>query len=474
MAKIDEKIKAFDRAKILVLILFLGILFLGNRLREFSYASVPNPGEVADEYSFGWLGLSLLKEGYPVAWSGLPAYQDHDFQKINVDGIFDVQPDRPAFSIDKPWFDHPPLFGLITGGYAYLKGAREYVDASVILLRRPLLKISLITTVLIFLLASRWFNSTTALLASLLYSVIPTTVISSRLALAENGYVPLFLGSLYLADIYISKKKNVYWIMAVLAASGALLFKLSAVAILITLFFIALVFGKRKKKNLLKTVIIGLGVSLLAFGLYGAFYDWQTFVNVIFANTQRFYGAGAEIFLQAVAQSRFTTTKFLTDGWVLAGWISLFVLAHAGWKKERGVTIITLATLSYFVTFILFGGESYGWYKIPFYPFLVMSLAVLLKRLYEKPNLFIFSALLLLPFGSSVHRLLGIHQFQQYAIYLRIFSLVLLFLFGISLTQNKKKLLWQRIFILLSTILVIWLSIRLVFFYTIDQWYFVT
>ena len=53
MAKIDEKIKGPNRAKILVFVLLLGILFLGNRLREFSYASVPDPGEVVDEYSFG-------------------------------------------------------------------------------------------------------------------------------------------------------------------------------------------------------------------------------------------------------------------------------------------------------------------------------------------------------------------------------------------------------------------------------------
>ena len=100
--------------KIIVYLVLLAILVIGLNLRRFSYAQVPLPGETADEYSFGWLGISLIKDRYPIAWSGIAGYKNHDFQKINVDRLFDVDPDRPPFSIDKPWFDHPPLFGLVT------------------------------------------------------------------------------------------------------------------------------------------------------------------------------------------------------------------------------------------------------------------------------------------------------------------------------------------------------------------------
>lgn len=111
MAKIFKEIKKNKVVFSLLILIF--ILILGNNLREYQYASVPMPGETADEYSFGWLGISLIKDKYPVAWSGIGAYKTHDHQRINVDNLFDKDPERPLFPINKPWFDHPPLFALL-------------------------------------------------------------------------------------------------------------------------------------------------------------------------------------------------------------------------------------------------------------------------------------------------------------------------------------------------------------------------
>mgnify|MGYP001565998181 CR=1 FL=1 len=454
--------------------ILLVIILLGNYLREFNYGLVPHPGEIADEYSYGWAGLSLIKDKYPISWSSLNSYKTTEDKKINVDEIYDKDPQRPPFPIVKPWFDHPPLLGLTTGGYAYLKGVREYQDASVAILRRPMLKIAILTTILIFILGWRLYSPGVGLLSALLYSTIPTTLISSRLALMENVIIPLFLGSLIFADLYIKHKKKLYWLIALVFCSVAMLFKLSAVAIGISLILIALYAGKKGKRFLVTSSVFAIIMPLLIFIIYGAYYDWNVFVDTLAKNSQRFYGAGAEIFLSAVAGSRFTTTKFLTDGWIILGWISLFSVSLSEWNKTKGGTILTIAALSYLVVFILFGSESYGWYKFPFFPFIILATSKLLVNLFETQNLFTFVGLLLLPFGSQVHRLLGIMEFQKYAHLLRYFSIIVLGLFGLNLVWNKKLVLLNKIFMVTILGFVVWLSVKEILYLNTDRWYFVT
>lgn len=459
----------------LKIILFISVLILGNYLRSFSYASVPHPGEVADEYSYGWVGVSLIKEGYPVSWSTLSPYKFRTLEKINVDFLYDKNEGTLPFPIVKPWFDHPPLFGLITGGYAYLKGARNFADASVILLRRPMLKIAILTTLLLFILAYRLYGVKVAFISSFLYSIVPTTVISSRLALIENGYIPIFLGSLILADLYFERKKRIFWILAVFIASLAVLFKLSAAVILLSLFLLALYNLRKDRKFAFFSIGLGLIIPFLVFAVYGAIYDWETFVEIFLANSGRFYGAGSEVILQLVSQFRFTTTKFLTDGWMIAGWISLLFISLTEFKNKKGGNFITISVLAYMVIFILFGSESYGWYKYPFFPFLMISISRLLEVIYEKGNVFVYTTLLFLPFGSSVHRLLGINGFQKYVSYIRIFSLVFLGIFILSLLRNKRSHLFlDRIYMILIFIFVAVLSVAEILFLTYESWFYIT
>lgn len=471
MAEIKEKLK--DPKTWIVIVLLASILILGNRLREYSYASVPNPGEALDEYSFGWLGLSLIQNKYPIAWSGISAYEKHDFRVINVDGLFDKDPSRPLLAIDKPWFDHPPAFGLVTGGYAYLKGVRNFADASVIILRRPMLKIAILTTVLIFILGSKLYGLWLGLFASLLYSTIPTVVISNRLALAENGYVPLFLGAVIFAYYYIEKKKYIYWIAACILAGIALLFKLSAIAIAVFLVLLSLLYGGAKKGKLVKVAVLSVVIPLGLFTLYGAIFDWNLFMRVALTNSQRFFGAGSEIFHSAVVRS--TITKNLTDGWILLGWISLFIVSFREWKKEKSGTILVLACLSYFSIFLIFGSETYGWYRFPFYPFLVIASARVLINLLSSPNIFLFFALILLPMGTTIHRLVGVEGFQKYVPMVRILSLSTLVIIALGLIFKKDVLEFaKKVFIIILIALAIWLSVREIYFYSVENWYFVT
>ena len=460
--------------KLLPYFLLLLILILGNALRSFSYASVPLPAETADEYSFGWLGLSLFEGMPPTSWSGIAAYKSHDMQKINVDNIFTTNPDRELFPIDSPWFDHPPLFGLITGGYAYLNGVRSFADASVIILRRPMLKIALITTILIFLVASELYGTWGGLLASLVYSIVPSFVISSRLALAENGYTPLFLLAVYLALLYRKKKEIKYWLFACLAASVAVLFKLSAEAIPLFLIGFGFLYGGQHKRKLVQTAIVAAIVPLILFALYGAVFGWDTFLSVFSYNSNRFFGAGAEIFWSAVTRPLLTNSSSLTDGWLLVGWISVFILGFLEWRKSKNTSVLLLAVFSYFFVFILFGSEPYGWYRYPFYSFLAIAISYVLTLLYKKANLLLAYLLLLLPFGTIVHRLVGVEGFQQYVKLFRYLHIFILGIFILSLISDRKWITINRMIIIAMCLFVTFLSIKLVFHYDVNEWYFVT
>src|SRR4030042_1527894 len=409
-----EKIYHFLKNNLSSIILLTVIVILGNTLREFSYAEVPNPGETRDEYSFGWLGISLIKDRFPVAWSGIKAYGYNDEQKINVDHIFDKDAYLPLFPINKPWFDHPPMFGLFIGGYAYAKGVRTFQDASVIILRRPVLKVGILTTILVFILANLLFGKGVAILSSLLYSTVPTIVISSRLALAENGYTPLFLACMIFAVLFFKTKKIYYWYIASFVCGFAILFKLSAVSILVSLSALSLYYGGKEKKN-------------------------------------------------------------LTDGWILSAWISLFIFNFFQKKKDLGIKIISISLFSYLLVFIIFGSEAYGSYRIPFYPFLMIMLAQVIIGFIKLNQLLLLFLLLLLPFGTSLHRLIGVEGFQNYADLFRIFGLFTFFVYFINiLIRNPFLKLLERALMYAMVFFVIWLSIKEIYFYTIDKWYFVT
>lgn len=472
-----RKILGYVRNNFIILIILVVILLIGNVLRSYFYSSVPHPGEVADEYAWGWLGLSLVQNHVPSSWSLISAYRNINYEKIDVDSIYEKNPAIPLFRIVKPDFDQPPLFGLMVGAYSYLQGAREFKDVSVIFLRRPMLKIAVLTSILIYFFAQRLFGRFVGLLAVFLYSVIPTFIISSRLALIENGYIPIFLGSLIFAELYFRSHKKWHWMLAVTLISIGILFKLAAISIAISLLLIVLYKNLRDRKFLITSLVISVIAPIILFASYGAYYDWNTFLDVFVKNASRFYGASSEILLQVVVQMRITTTKFLTDGWLIISWVSFFFLILGKWKKIKNLEFLVIPVISYLVILVLFGGESYGWYKFPLFPFLVVSLAVVLREVYLNLDFEAFFLLLLLPFGSSVHRLIGVMEFQKFALPFRAFAVVALATFAYMLYSRRNLQMRRiviRLFMLAMFLFVVYLSIREILYLNYDVWFSVT
>ncbi len=464
-----------NRQLIFIGILLAAILFIGNRLRENNYATVPHPGETTDEYAFAWAGLSIIERGIPEAWTGVKdAYSKYTPQKIDVDSIFTNDSTRPAFQIVSPWFDKPPGFALLIGGYTYNKGIRNFVQAGAGILRRPMLKIAILTTILIFLLGARLFNRWVGLLSAFFYSIIPTTVISSRLAMSENGYIPLYLGAILLIDLFLKKKRSVYFVLAAVLAAIGLTFKMSAIAILLNLLVLILFFVPKEKRVrvFIYTFLIGI-VGLVAFFVYGYFLNWDVFLKVFQAQSNLFYGASSEAFYSVMILPKIV--KFFTDGWIPAAWISFAILVFSDWKNDRGVKFLAISVFSYLIIFLYFGSESYGWYRFPFYPFLIIGMSRLIQKLLKSPNLLVFLPLVFLPFGTSVHKLYGVEGFQALVPFFRIFLFLTAIMFCLPvLIKEKVALKIQRVYMIILILLLTYWSIKEIFFYTYDKWFFVT
>jgi 4-amino-4-deoxy-L-arabinose transferase-like glycosyltransferase len=463
------------RAKNLAVGIFVVfILILGHRLRSYEYATVPHPGEVADEYGYGWSGLSLLTSGSPRSWTTLPAYKNSSFERINIDHIFTDDPHRPEFMMVTPWFDHPPTFGLITGGYSYMKGVRSFESMGAGIIRRPIVKIGIITTLMAFLLAYRMFDYRVGLLSALLYSIIPTVVISSRLAIFENIYNLFFPGAVLMAYVFLESRKRLNWLIAVGFVFLSILMKMWGVSSALALFFVAVYLGEKDRKFMIASLVAGTVLAFGAFAVFGSFYDMGLFWRVQLGNGGRFYGASSEVLFQAITGLRITTNKFLTDGWMLSMWIAFAALVFSKWKDDLSIKLISLAVLSHLLVMVLFGSESYGWYKYPMLPFLVIALSKVLVEIFDNPNYLMALVLLSLPLGTSVHRLIGVVNFQNYVVPLRLFAI---FLIGtVALLGANKKLgsgVYKLLFVAVL-VFAVWISIKDIYGLTYDKWFFVT
>ena len=72
------------------LIVFLMVLVLAFIVRKKNFAEIPVPGQSVDEYSYSWVGLSLIETGMPVGISGIGGYKNSLPRYVNVDRFFQV------------------------------------------------------------------------------------------------------------------------------------------------------------------------------------------------------------------------------------------------------------------------------------------------------------------------------------------------------------------------------------------------
>jgi 4-amino-4-deoxy-L-arabinose transferase-like glycosyltransferase len=459
--------------KSLIVVVFITIFLLAFILRKKYYAEIPIPGQSTDEYSYSWVGLSLIETGMPVGISGFSGYKNAINKYINVDKYMQVLPSDPL-TINYPWMDHPPLLGLITGGYAYLSGARVFEDTRSLLIRRPIIVISCLSVLFLMIFCLINYNFLTAILGGLIYATTPLVVLSGRMIQAENAIIPCFLLCMIGVSMYL-KKKNDWWLVATAIIAGiATLFKFTGFVCHLFVILSLLCNYKKIDKDFWKDTLFFLVISIPISGLflvYGLVYGLDTFKNILFSNYNRFYGIGPNLFLELFRNQRLTQHKYLPEVWIISGWLIFFGWLIKG-PKNIADKLLLLAVFSYLIVYIFFGSQPYGWYTFPFWPLLIIMLSRFLVQGFEKErNIVAVFLVSMIIFGANISRLIGIFEFQAMAGWWRFgVSGVLLMILITTILKIKLRIV-KNIMLIVIWGLLIYTNIKYLGMINIDFWW---
>ncbi|MBM3205310.1 hypothetical protein FJZ41_00460 [Candidatus Shapirobacteria bacterium] len=448
--------------KKIILILIIGFLitFLAYHLRLQQFFSFPPVGDTEDEVKYAFNGLSLIKKGVPESWSWWDDYGQ--FETLHIR--------NSEYRLVKPYFDDPPGFALLSGGYALSKGMDTYEKVEAGALRWPMLKLGALNVFLLFLLVFLVSGFWPAVIGGLFYATIPTFVLSSRLPLAENFLVTLSLTSLLLLLWYLKKNSKLILILCSLIAASAILVKQTGLFIPMSLVF--LLWAHKKTKAALISGLFGLFFLGLWYG-YGAYYDWSLFVHL----QGVFSGRGINLpkmIMHFFDTPRIAEKMMSIDGWLIWGWISLVIFSFWRNAKEKLSRLIPLVAVgSYLVLFAIMSGHLKGWYRFPFYPFLAWAMAVGLVELFKQPRFVYAFFWLTIPGFASLIAGTGESFWgqPQVKLYQLLFPLTMT---PFLLNELRENLVWKRlsqIILIAVFILMIWFNIRTIFFFQDQFWY---
>lgn len=459
--------------KIFKYLVFLAVLILALILRKKDYAQIPIPGQSVDEYSYSWVGLSLLETGMPIGISGISGYEHQYSKYINVDRLYQTISSDPL-TINYPWMDHPPLLGLITGGYARLAGAKVFEETNTLLIRRPIIIIGTISVALLMIYVWINFSFTASIFSGLVYATTPLIVLSSRMIQAENAIIPCLLAVMICLSLFFKSKKDIWLIFAAIFSGVATLFKLTGVVCYLFTFLSLLYQNKKFNQKFFKDfgfyLLISLPISFL-FVFYGLAYGFKNFFAILFSNANRFYGIGPSAIIDLIRNQRLTQHKFLPEIWLIVGW---FTFMFSFFKKNRSLSsfLIFISLISYLIVYLFFGSQPYGWYTFPFWPLLILNLtSFIFTSLKNNKNILITFFISLILLGSNIGRVIGIFDFQPISNLWRLTISGIFFVLIIKFILRKPTNLVFKFFILILLSLSIYFNLRYLNLINIDFWW---
>jgi 4-amino-4-deoxy-L-arabinose transferase-like glycosyltransferase len=353
--------------KIRFVILFF-ILLLGLYLRHHNLYTWPRLGATFDEYAWTWLGMNLIQNQTPESWSPHQQYQNRKI--IKYQGAY--------FSLVKPYLEHPPFFGLIAGGWAIANGVKDIYHTDLNHIRSLALLLGVLSIFIMYIFAAQIYGFKIGLLSSLIYATVPTVVIGSRIVENENFFIPIFLLSLYLISKFINTNNPWYRNLAAVLCGLLVLAKMPWITAAVAIVLILLYF--KKTKDIYKFLLIFVPIFSL-FIIYGFYFDGKLFVDLWKLQLQRYDLTFNSVF--ALFTSPYLVDRFTIDGWIYFGWFAIFLLAVKDIKKNIFIILPFLAYLFIFI-FAIPNEPSHGWYRYPFYPFLIISTALFLKEYFNK------------------------------------------------------------------------------------------
>jgi 4-amino-4-deoxy-L-arabinose transferase-like glycosyltransferase len=368
-----------SKTKIVILALvLLGSIFL----RLHRYILFPQRGATSDEYTYSFLGLSLLTRGVPESWSFFPGYKN--MMPLTIDGIF--------FPMVKPYFDHPPLYGLLAGGWELIFGHNTYAKINLASLRLLPLTLVMLTSLMVFLLINKLYDFKTAIRSLVIFSTVTIFVMNSRVSVAENLFTLILMISLVCLSYWKRLDRKRIIILGLLSGA-AFLTKVLGITVYVTILTI-LILRQERFKNLFIFSLIFLVLAAL-FPLYGAYYNWQLFLLIQDQQSVRPIGPETLPYLFSMP---IIVNKIVYDGWYIFGFISIITLATSA-KKHLMVIIPFFVYLVLCILSLTKQGQS-GWYLIPFFPFIAIAIAVSVKETLENNSWYYFFLLLIVGLGE--------------------------------------------------------------------------
>ena len=352
-------------------ILCLAALSIGLIIRVQNLSSL-HPFEL-DERVWLLAGTSLIQKGIPASWT---IYWDK-YKHIETT-IYGGQ----NHVVVTPFLDHPPLFGIGMGAWAILTGNNTSKPLDWAILRLPMIALAIGTIVFTWLLLNQLFNPALATLTLVAFSFFPAHIIASRFIVAENIIAFLLVMCLWAFSIIDteSRKKSHKTVFAtaviILACGVAILFKLSAIVIPATIGSLALL---RKNLRLFILVIVATVISLLLLAGYGAYYDWNLFMDILGRHAGR--PQSFWYFWSIVTQLDLGYFP-IRDPSIIVGFIGAFILladTKIPWEKRLYI-FVPLLNFSLLFLFIA-PVESYGWYKYVLFPLLAIGLGYVFTEL---------------------------------------------------------------------------------------------
>jgi hypothetical protein len=267
---------------------------------------------------------------------------------------------------------------ILVGVVCSLGGAGHFLECSLPVMRLVPIVLSLAGLFLVRRLALLYGASERgALLASLVYAVLPIVVMAHRLAKAENLLTLLFMGALLLVERHARSGKDKDAALAGLLCGLSLWTKATGIAVVATV--VVLLLSRRRHRGAALALLVTAGCGVL-YLLYAWAYDFRIFLEIIrIQSTSKW--ASFEGFLDLL-QGRVVEAPFGT-GFHL--WL-LLAAAVAAFRKGRAL----LVPLAIYAGLLVLMGDFrglYGWTRIPLYPFLCVAAGLYLEEMIEASDL---------------------------------------------------------------------------------------
>ncbi len=253
-------------------LLLVVVLSVALGLRLNGYTSDPAPGANYDGLGWAWQGQSLILQHVPHAWSWQTSYHPSSFV---------TEPNGIHLPLVSPYFDHPPLFGLLVGGSAVIAGEQTQASVTEGVIRLVPIALSLVTIVLLYVLVRRvtgkdWI----ALMAAAAFAVSPAMVLTGRLVESEALLTPLLLAAVILALRVRDGAGRRYIAGLVLVCLISPLVKEPGVIVAVVASAILLTSSRRR---LWALPLVGMTFGVGLYLVYAASLDWSLFIATALA-----------------------------------------------------------------------------------------------------------------------------------------------------------------------------------------------